>query len=159
MAYNEFETQENIFVGLELSLDLNIFDNYLPYYCFGYMCIEESSCYVYLCYVYRNLAYQTRVQLAILDYNSHLSQEKAKNKDGIQMYHRKFRKRSKKWDATPMLKCKKYPHIPDLMKEIQLEYKNHDTALRVQVQSSHDSPTSIQKTIGNSQPETTNEIV
>ena len=49
--------------------------------------------------------------------------------------------------------------IPDLMKEIELEYKNHDTALRVQVQSSYDNPTSIQKTIGNSQPETTSEIV
>ena len=75
------------------------------------------------------------------------------------MYNRKFRKQSKKWDATPVLECKKYPHIPDLMKEIELEYKNHDTALRVQVQSSHDSPASIQKTIANSQPETTSEIV
>ena len=42
-----------------------------------------------------------------------------------------------------MLECKKYPHIPNLMKEIELEHKNHDTALRVQVQSSYDNPTSI----------------
>ena len=44
--------------------------------------------------LYRNQAYQTRVQLAVLDYNSHLSREKAKNKDGIQMYNRKFRKQT-----------------------------------------------------------------
>lgn len=105
------------------------------------------------------MAYQTRVQLAVMDYNSHLSRDKAKNKDGIQIYNRKFRKQTKKWDATPVLECKKYPHIPDLMKEIELEYKNHDTALRVQVQSSYDNPSSIQRTIGNSQPETTSEIV
>ena len=75
------------------------------------------------------------------------------------MYNWKFRKQTKRWDATPVLESKKYPHIPDLMKEIELEYKNHDAALRVQVQSSYDSPISIQKTIGNSQPETTREIV
>ena len=125
-------------MGLGLSLDLNIFENLFMLLFWLCVCIEESSCYVSLYYVYRNLAYQTRVQLAILDYNSHLSREKAKNKDGIQMYNRKFRKQSKKWDATPVLECKKYPHIPDLMKEIELEYKNHDTALRVPVQSLYD---------------------
>ena len=58
-----------------------------------------------------------------------------------------------------MLESKKYPHIPDLMEKIELEYKNHDAALRVQVQSSYDNPSSIQKTIGNSQPDTTSEII
>ena len=109
--------------------------------------------------LYRNQAYQTRVQLAVLDYNSHLSREKAKNKDGIQMYNRKFRKQTKKWDATPVFECKKYPHIPELMKDIELEYKNRDSALRVQVQLPYDNPMSIQKTIGNSQPEATSEII
>lgn len=70
-----------------------------------------------------------------------------------------FVSRPREWDATPVLESKKYPHIPDLMKEIELEYKNHDTALKVQVQSSYDNPLSIQETIGNSQPETTSEIV
>ena len=110
-------------------------------------------------YTYRNMAYQTRVQLAVLDYNSHLCRDKAKNKDGVQIYNRKFRKQTKKWDATPVLECKKYPHIPELMTNIELEYKNHDTALRIQVQSTYDNPSSIQKTIGNSQPDTTSEIV
>ena len=114
------------------------------------------TAHVYLYYVYRNMAYQTRVQLAVMDYNSHLSQEKAKNKNGIQIYNQKFCKQTRKWDATPVLECKKYPHIPDLMK---VEYKNRDTALRIQVQSSYDNPSSIQKTIGNSQPKTTSEIV
>ena len=63
------------------------------------------------------------------------------------MYNRKFHKQTKKWDATLVLESKEYPYIPDLMQEIELEYKNHDTALRVQVQSSYDNPTSIQKTI------------
>ena len=58
-----------------------------------------------------------------------------------------------------MLECKKCAHIPDLMKEIELEYKNPDTALRVQVHSSYDSPIPTQKTIGISQPETRSEIV
>ena len=52
-----------------------------------------------------------------------------------------------------------HPLIPDLMKEIELEYSNHTTALRVKVQSSYDNPTSIQKTIGHYQPEGTNKIV
>jgi len=114
---------------------------------------------VHLYLLHRNQAYQTRVQLAVLDYNSHLTREKAKNKDGIQIYNRKFRKQTKKWDATPVLECKKYPHIPKLMKDIELEYKNRDNALRVQVESPYDNPTAIQKTIGNSQPEATSEIV
>ena len=38
------------------------------------------------------------------------------------------------------------------MTKIELKYKNHNTALRIQVQSTYDNPSSIQKTIGNSQP-------
>ena len=99
------------------------------------------------------------MQLAVLDYNSHLNRDKAKNKDGVQIYNRKFCKQTKKWDVTPVLECKKYPHIPELMNTIELEYKDRDNALRVQVQSPYDNPASIQKTIGNSQPEPTSEIV
>ena len=99
------------------------------------------------------------MQLAVLDYNSHLNRDKAKNKDGVQIYNRKFRKQTKKWDVTPVLECKKYPHIPELMNTIELEYKDRDNALRVQVQSPYDNPASIQKTIRNFQPELTSEMV
>ena len=98
-------------------------------------------------------------QLAVLDYDSHLCRDKAKNKEGLQIYNRNFRKQTKKWNATPVLECKKYPHIPDLMAKIELEYKNHDAALRIQVQLSYDNPSSVQKTTGNFQPYTTSEIV
>ena len=42
------------------------------------------------------MAYQTRVQLAILDHNSHLQRGQAATKSGDTMFHRKYRKQSKK---------------------------------------------------------------
>ena len=61
----------------------------------------ECTCF----YTYRNLAYQTRVQLAVLDYNLHLCRDKAKNKDGVQIYYRKFHKQTKKWDTSVRVYC------------------------------------------------------
>ena len=76
--------------------------------------------YILLPYVFfRNQAYQTRIQLAILDYNSHLNRVQAQNKGGIQIHSRKFQKQTKKWDATPVMEQKKYPHISFLMKAIE----------------------------------------
>ena len=65
----------------------------------------------------------------------------------------------KKWDATPTPEHKKYPHIPSLMKDIERQHQQRDIALRNPVQLLHDQPASIQKTIGNSQPEATSEII
>lgn len=109
--------------------------------------------------MYRNQAYQTRIQLAVLDYNAHLCRDKAINKEGVQIYNQKFQKQTKKWDATPLLECKKYPHISRLQKAVELEYEQCNKTLRSKTQSPHDNPTMIQKTIGNSQPELTCEIV
>ena len=94
-----------------------------------------------------------------MDYNAHLSRGKAKNKEGIHIYSRKFRKQMKKWDATPTLEHTKYPHIPSLMKGIERQHQQRDTVLRNPVQSPYNQPMSIQKTIGNSQPEATSEIL
>ena len=74
--------------------------------------VNRSICYVckliVLCY--GNQSYNTRIQLAVLDYNAHLDSEKAKNKCGDVIYNRKFRKQTKKWDATPSLVSKKYDY-------------------------------------------------
>ena len=49
----------------------------------------SSMVYMFICYVcklivlcYRNQSHNTRIQLAVLDYNAHLDREKAKNKCG-----------------------------------------------------------------------------
>ena len=107
----------------------------------------------------RNQAYQTRIQLAVLDYNAHLCRDKSVNKEGIEIYSCKFRKQTKKWDATPVLECKKYPHISRFQTAVELEYQQRDKALRSKVQSPYDHPVMIKKTIGNSQPVSTCEIV
>ena len=58
------------------------------------------------------MPYQTRVQLAILDHNSHLQRGQAATKSGDTMFHRKYCKQSKKWDVTPTMNQKAYQYIP-----------------------------------------------
>ena len=94
-----------------------------------------------------------------MDYNAHLDREKAKNKCGDVIYNRKFRKQTKKWDATPSLVNKKYNYIPDLLKEIETVHIQSTNNLKKGQPSPYDHPTSIARTIGNSQPGSTNEIV
>lgn len=53
-----------------------------------------------------------------LDHNKHCQREHMRSKDGNLLYHRKYRKQSKKWDATPTLIWKKYEYIPQIMSEI-----------------------------------------
>ena len=73
----------------------------------------------------RNQAYQTRVELAVLDHNAHINRDFAKNKKGDFVYHRKYRKQSKKWDVTPTLTTKKFLYILNLLHEIELERESH----------------------------------
>ena len=54
----------------------------------------------YICKFFRNQSYQARIQLSVLDYNAHINRDKAKNKEGDTIYARKFRKQTKKWDAS-----------------------------------------------------------
>ena len=51
----------------------------------------------------RNQAYDARIQLAVLEYSSHLEIEKAVNKEGDITCAHKFRKQSKKRDETATL--------------------------------------------------------
>jgi len=94
-----------------------------------------------------------------LDYNTHLDRGQAKNKAGDVIYNRKFQKQTKKWDATPSLVNKKYDYIPILLKEIERLHIQSRNNLKKGQPSSYDHPASIARTIGNSQPGSTNEIV
>jgi len=66
----------------------------------------------YFCY--RDQSYTTRVQLTVLDHNKYLNRGKACNKEGHELYARKFHKQTKKWDAIPLKEHKKYDYIPDV---------------------------------------------
>ena len=68
-------------------------------------------------YHIRNQAYHARIQLAVLDYNSYLDREKAKNREGGVIYAWKFRKQTKKWNVTPLMNNKKYTYIPELLRD------------------------------------------
>jgi len=63
----------------------------------------------------------------------------AKNKDGNIIHHRKYRKSSKKWDATATLESKKYEYIPPLLKAIYAErsMSSYTTKSKPQVPDSH----------------------
>ena len=109
--------------------------------------------------LFRNRSYHTRIQLAVLDHNAHLDRDKAKNKKGKVVYNRKFRKQTKKWDATPSLEKKKYAYIPDLMNKIEKQHVLSTRNLKKGQPSLYDQPNHIAKTIANSQPESTKEII
>ena len=56
--------------------------------------------------------YVARMQLAYLDHNSHLNCPILKNKDGLEVYTRKWGKRSARWHMVPVPAPKKYEYIP-----------------------------------------------
>ena len=100
-----------------------------------------------------SLRNHARIQLAVLDYNL------AKNKDGNYIYHHKYQKASKKWDATATLESKKYQYIPPLLKAIHEERSSslHTTKSILQVPDCH--PTKLQSTIAHTIPDTTTNLV
>ena len=63
------------------------------------------------------------MQLAILDHNVHTGRENVLNQNGDIIYHRKYRKQTKKWDVSPTKSNKTYKYIPELMKSIIEECK------------------------------------
>lgn len=50
---------------------------------------------------YQNEGYLARVQLAVLDHNALTGRENALNHNDDIIYHRKYRKQTKKWDVAP----------------------------------------------------------
>jgi len=97
--------------------------------------------------------------MGVLDYNAHINRDKAQNKEGDIIYARKFRKQTKKWDASPTLEKKQFSYVPNIVKEIESQWCDTTCTMKTTVRSPHDTPATIQSTIGNSQPSSTNDIV
>jgi len=100
---------------------------------------------------YRDQAFIARTQLAILDYNAHANRDKYRNKDGNEVFYRKYHKASKMWDAAPAIKKKEYLYISKLMEDI-LNYRiQSHTNMKFIPPVPADHPSQIQKTIGHIQ--------
>ena len=107
----------------------------------------------------RNQVYCARVQLAVLDHNAHADREVAKNNKGEQIYHRKYRKQTKKWDITPTKQIKEYSYAAELMDAIMTERKSSCAPLKRRRPVDDDSPLNIQATIAHTAPTHTQDIV
>jgi len=108
---------------------------------------------------FRNESYLARCQLAVLDHNEHTERPNAVNKKGDIIYHRKYRKQTKKWDASSVKCDKEYKYVPDLMQMIFEEHKLSDHGLKHKRTRPQEHPMNIQETIAHSMPEKTSEIV
>ena len=108
---------------------------------------------------YRNQAYHARIQLAVLDHNHHIDRQEAHKKDGGAMYARKFRKQTKKWDATPIMTSKEYNYIPELLKEIKGQRFVACTGTKRKRLLPSNHPARIGSSIGSTAPEPTEFIV
>ena len=53
--------------------------------------------------------------------HTYIEREHARNKDGDIIYHRKYRKKFKKWEASPTKFKKQYKYIPELLNLIERE--------------------------------------
>ena len=67
----------------------------------GKALVDKMMC-TFCLFCYRNQSYHTRVQLAVLNHNFHANRDQAQNKSGENLYSRKFREQTKKWDITPI---------------------------------------------------------
>ena len=108
---------------------------------------------------YRNEGYLARVHLAVLDHNAHTGRENALNHNGDIIYHRKYRKQTKKWDVTPTKSKKLYKYIPELMRAILEERKVLAHNLKHQVTLHQEHPSNIQATIAHIIPDATAQLV
>ena len=95
----------------------------------------------------------------MLDHNNHNSREQQKNSSGEIVYHRKYRKQTKKWDTTPTLTSKKYEYIPELLKVIFDERATTSVPLKRKLPLSPQHPARLQETIAHKPPEDTASLV
>ena len=114
---------------------------------------------MYLYAIFRNQAYQARIQLAVLDNNAHCLREPAHSRDGTAIHARKFRKQSKKWDVTPVKKSKEYSYVNKIIQEIQKQRHDSCESLKKKRPLSPSNPYHIQHTIGDSDPPSTSTII
>ena len=108
---------------------------------------------------FRNESYLACCQLTVLDHNEHTERQIAINKSGGVIYHRKYRKQTKKWDASPVKCDKEYKYVPDLMQLIFDERKISDHGLKYKRVKPQEHPVNIQGTIAHTIPEETSDIV
>ena len=83
---------------------------YRTIYCYCNMC--------HLLIVFSNESYIACIRLAVMDYNAHAERPVARNKEGDIVYHRKYKKQTKKWDITPVRCPKKYSYMENLVADI-----------------------------------------
>ena len=95
----------------------------------------------------------------MIDYNVHVERPIARNKGGDIIYHRKYRKQTKKWDVTPVRYPKNYCYMKDLVAEIFRLREESDQTTRSKVALISNHPCNIQLTIGHVQPPETSEIL
>ena len=95
----------------------------------------------------------------MLDHNAHVGREVATNKSGEQIYHRKYRKQTKKWDVTPTKQMKKYKYATELMDVVITERKSFCAPLKRPRHVDSDNPTNIQATIAHTEPLHTKDII
>lgn len=107
----------------------------------------------------RNQGYETRVKLAVLDHNAHLQRNHITKPDGTKVYHRKYRKQTKKWDVTPVLEEKKYEYIPEIMECVRVMRIQSTVSLRHKGVLSVNQPARRQSTIAHTAPTPTDELV
>ena len=89
--------------------------------------------------------YHTRIQLAILDHNLHAKRGMARNKKGEQINSQRYRKQTKKWDASPCKEPKKYEYLPQLMQDIMTSRKESVVVVKHKESLPHNHPQKIQQ--------------
>ena len=86
-------------------------------------------------------AYQTRIQLAILDHNAQLDHSpKLHSESHAYQYHRRYRKQTCNWDVVQVMQAKDYKYIPELLKEIFLQWESSSSNMKSRATASQDNP-------------------
>ena len=88
----------------------------------------------------------------MIDYNAHVEREVARNREGEIIYHRKYRKQTKKWDVTPVRSRKEYPYMNELVFTILKMREESDMTTRSKLPVALNHPRNIQLTIGKDVP-------
>ena len=83
---------------------------------------------------HRNQAYMARIKLAVLDHNLHTKRGIARNKNGEQIYSRRYR------DVTPCKEAKKYEYLPLLMQDILTSRRESTVGLKNKESVPQDHP-------------------
>ena len=94
-----------------------------------------------------------RIKLAVLDHNLHTKRGIARNKNGEQIYSRRYR------DVTPCKEAKKYEYLPLLMQDILTSRRESTDGLKNKESVPQDHPRRIQQTIAHQPPMNTKDIV